>query len=95
MPQQQHLAAKRTTSVRREGAKTVVRYFSTPVVTFDGDSVTLRDGGYLTATTKTKMNQASSQFALGYHVAQRAGNWFVDLPSGQTVRYRDGMTFEY
>jgi hypothetical protein len=39
------------------------------------------------------MNQAARQFALGYSVYQRDHEWFVTLPTGETVEFRDGMEF--
>jgi len=45
------------TSVRMEGKRTHVRYHQTDVVSFDDERVTLRTGGWRTATTKVRMNQ--------------------------------------
>lgn len=66
------------TSVRHEGGKIIVRYHYTDVVTIHKDGrVTLDTGGWFTATTKVRMNQASFQFGLNYYVHQEKGKWFV------------------
>jgi len=61
-----------------------VKYHSTKVVKFsqksDGIRVILNDGGWRTATTKLRMNQASNQWGLEYQVIQRRGDWKVLLP---------------
>ena len=59
------------TRIERHGANTYVWYHSTPVVSFDDKTVLLRNDGYYTATTKTRMNQASHQFGLGFTVYQK------------------------
>lgn len=70
-----------------------VTYQRTNIVTWEDGNITLDSGGWETVTTKRKMNQAAHQFALGYAVYQKDFTWFVDLPSGETVRFVDGMTF--
>ncbi len=55
-------------------------YRGTPVVKFDDSKIVLNTGGWKSATTKTRMNQASNQFKLGYEVKQKGGAW--------TVRYK-------
>ncbi len=39
------------------------------------------------------MNQAANQFGLGYSVYQKNHDWYVNLPSGKTVDFQDGLTF--
>ena len=72
---------------------TRVRYHSTNVVTFDKYSIQLQSGGWHTATTKLRMNQASSQFGLGFCVSQRDFEWFITY-KGKKNYYVDGMTLE-
>lgn len=71
-----------------------VTYVSTSIVSWVDGKIRLDSGGWQTVTTKRKMNQASNQFALGFGVYQRDFEWFVDLPNGETVEFRDGMTFD-
>ena len=84
------------TKVRREGNNTLVRYHNTDVVSFDDTRthIVLKTGGWKTMTTKTRMNQASNQFGLGYQVSQKKGYWFVDY-KGQTIPFdSDSLTLE-
>lgn len=80
------------TNVRTQGSKTIVRYHDTDVVTFDGNTVILRTGGWKTATTKTRMNQASFQYDLRYHVHQTKGKWFVRV-GGWGASYGHDIAF--
>ncbi len=64
-----------------------VKYHSTEVVSVKRDgSIVLDTGGWKTATTKTRMNQASNQFGLGYHVYQENHAWYVRY-QGQTLPF--------
>lgn len=74
---QQHEIGKHATSIQTIDGQTHVRYHSTNVVSFDAKNITLNTGGYYTHTTKTRMNQAASQFNLGYRVFQRDYEWYV------------------
>lgn len=66
------------TSVRTDAnGVTHVCYHSTDVVSFDSKQIMLRTGGWRTATTKARMNQAAVQFSLGYSVSQVKGEWFI------------------
>lgn len=88
-----HKLGKIATSIRTEKSKTIVRYHSTDVVEFDSCFVSLNSGGWKTATTKARMNQASNQFGLNYQVYQKDLQWYACLPDGQIVAFRDGITF--
>lgn len=57
--------------------QTQVIYHSTPVVSFNHKLIILNHGGWMTNTTKTRMNQASVEFGLGFQVYQKDFNWFV------------------
>jgi hypothetical protein len=78
---QQTKVGKHATIVTKNDAATIVRYWSTNVVTMDwaNNTVTLDTGGWETATTKLRMNQASCEFGLGYRVHQSKGEWFVSM----------------
>ena len=69
------------TKVRRgNGGALVVAYHGTPVVTVsEGGKITLDHGGWMTATTKTRMNQASNQYNLGFTVYQKNRKWLVAI----------------
>jgi hypothetical protein len=79
-------------------SKTTVRLYSTDVVSFVPDgtncaTVVLNSGGYKTATTKSRMNQTSNQYDLGYKVYQRDFQWFVRNRIGRVEPFFDGMCF--
>lgn len=64
-----------------------VRYHNTDVVTVSPNgSIALDSGGWWTATTKLRMNQASNQLNLGFSVYQEKVNWFVTF-EGATIPY--------
>lgn len=57
----------------------VVTYHNTDVVTKLADgTIILKTGGYKSPTTRTRQNQASNEFGLGYGVFQKDFSWFVD-----------------
>lgn len=93
MPRMNKVGTTATTIDNYNGIITVY-YHSTPVVTIYPGSVVLNSGGWRTATTKTRMNQAANQFALGFTVTQVKGDWFVDTLDGR-IPFTDGMQFEY
>ena len=93
MSRSDQLSSYKTTIAGDGEGNTLITYQSTVIVKFSCDTVTLNSGGWDTVTTKRKMNQASRQFNLGYSVYQRDFKWFVTLPSGKTVTFVDGMTF--
>lgn len=76
MPQMTRIG-KHNTKIIRQGLETIVKLYATPVVTICPEQVILNTGGWETQTTKTRMNQASNQFQLHYHVYQKQGVWYV------------------
>lgn len=92
---QQNTIGRTATTVYTENGTTKVRYHSTVVVEFTPETIILNSGGWHTATTKTRMNQAANQFGLNYRVFQKDFDWFVELtePNGDTVdiEFQDGL----
>ena len=78
------------TSIYTEAGFTQVRYVNTAVVKFNSEKIILNSGKWKTVTTKTRMNQASNQFDLGYRVFQKDSNWFVEW-KGETLDFFDGI----
>tara|TARA_R100000306_G_C4373129_1_gene140840 strand:+ start:76 stop:369 length:294 start_codon:yes stop_codon:yes gene_type:complete len=72
-----------------------VRYHRTNVVQFNGSTVTLDHGEWLTQTTKRRMNQASEQFNLGFHVYQKDNVWFVSTKSGTVLPWWTDRTITF
>ena len=85
---QQHKLGKRNTTVSRTKAGIVrVTYHSTDVVTvYPSGTVVLDTGGWRTATTKTRMNQAANQLELGFSVHQQDYDWFVSFGENRWVK---------
>lgn len=77
MSQQTRLGTHATT-VRYENGATIVRYHQTDILKFNEDKIILNTGGWNTTTTKKRLNQASAQFGLNYHVYQKNYDWLVE-----------------
>tara|TARA_R100000781_G_scaffold114532_1_gene85584 strand:- start:75 stop:359 length:285 start_codon:yes stop_codon:yes gene_type:complete len=75
---QQHKVGTHKTTTRTEGNTTKVCYHSTVVCSFNNKEINLNTGGWFTSTTKTRMNQTSNQYNLGFTVYQKDYNWFVN-----------------
>jgi hypothetical protein len=71
---------KTTVSVR--DGMICVTYHNTDVVRFNDSIIELDTGGYYTATTARRMNEASDCFGLGYHVKRERGEYVVSLKTG-------------
>ena len=78
------------TSVVNDNSVTMVCYHSTPVVKITDTDIILNAGGWYTATTKRRMNQASKSYGLGFAVYQVNFSWYVDY-KGDTIPYEDNM----
>lgn len=85
---QQSRIGRTATSIYTENGFTSVRYHSTEVVKFNHEKIILNTGGWHTFTTKTRMNQASRQFDLGYSVSQKNYEWFVSF-KGKSLPFVD------
>lgn len=80
-----------TVGTHADTGHTVVTYHETPVVKFNDNEIVLDSGGWKTATTRVRMNQASNQYELGFQVYQKNGEWFVNI-NGKTIPFEDGMS---
>ena len=87
---QTHTIGQCATTVAGDGNYTIVTYHSTQVVKYNQSEIILNSGGWRTHTTKTRMNQASNQFNLGYTVYQKDFDWFVEY-NGLTLDFADNM----
>ena len=84
------MLGKTATMVRTQDFMTYVQYHETDVVMFDDRFIILDSGGWFTSTTKRRMNEAASQFSLGYTVFQKDFEWFVEY-QGDTIEFIDQM----
>lgn len=88
MAQQTKIGRHKTTFGVKDGILSVV-YHSTEVVRADLNrrTVIFNNGGYETATTKTRMNQALRQFNIPLSVLQADYEWFVNNADGQVLEF--------
>lgn len=93
MSQTYRLGTRATSVFTDDNGMTNVVYHSTAVVKFDSKKIILSSGGWHTNTTKTRMNQASNQYGLGFNVYQKDFAWFVDF-KGKTHDFEDGLTLD-
>lgn len=78
------------TRLFRRGTDYAVQLHSTDIVTIHPDSTyTLNSGGWLTPTTKSRIND----YIPGYGIYQRNGLWYIDA-DGQTYNYVDGLRID-
>lgn len=91
---QNHTVGKTHTTVANVAGCLICTYHQTQIVIKkESRRVTLNSGGYMTATTKTRMNQFSNQYCGGdYQVFQKGGKWFVTF-NDETKEFFDGMEF--
>lgn len=82
------------TRVLNNNGKTQVFFHKTPVVSFDERSIVLNTGGWRTRTTKVRMNQASQEFGLGFHVFQKDRDWLVDYQDGTHAFNSEFLTLQ-
>jgi len=88
------LGTHKTTAHVNDNRELIVCYHSTEVVKVINDRyVVLKSGGWLTPTTKRRMNQASEQYQLNYLVYQRGFVWYVKTPICLTEFY-DGIVID-
>ena len=97
MAQMQTVGTHKTNIVTLEGLTSVI-YHNTAVVQFNRDKIILNSDGWETVTTKTRMNQASNQYGLGFEVYQVNYSWYVDYRDKcgewETIPFTDGMTLD-
>ena len=80
------------TAIYSDNGTTKVILYSTKIVEWNHnrDSIILNNGGWMTVTTKRRMNQVAEQFDLGFTVYQKDFEWYVVL-NGQTLPFENGM----
>jgi hypothetical protein len=94
---QTHKVGKHRTTIEHRASDntTYIRYWNTDVVAINNHFVTLDHGNWMSATTKLRMNQAASEFRLGFKVFQKNFEWFVVVPEGKVVPYGTGRRFTF
>lgn len=89
MAQQNKIGTVSTIVENRDTNHLSVTYHQTEVVKLTPFEIHLNTGGWFTVTTKTRMNQASNQYSLGYHVYQQKGKWYVSY-KGKSYEFKNG-----
>lgn len=98
MARMSKVGSAHTTVTNVDGVITTT-YHATEVCQIDTDkrTIRLRSGGYLSVTTKARINQTINQY-LGYGCAvslyQDRGDWFVMTPDG-VIPFEENMTIRY
>jgi len=83
------------TRLERRGDYVAIRLHATDVATiYPDDSITLHDGGWLTVTTKDRMNRALGMRPV--HIGSDRGRWFIYNRTWEKVcRYFDGIRISW
>ena len=80
--------------LNNEQSRLIVTFHNTAVVQVVNDRyVVLNSGGWLTPTTKRRMNQASEVYRLNYIVYQKGWVWDVKTPS-TTAEFVDNIIID-
>jgi len=61
------------------------------IATIGDNFIQIFDGGWRTATTKSRLNALLFAHGIDDHVFQKRGEWFVST-NGETVKFTSGMT---
>ncbi len=89
---QLHTINRNNTTVVPRPDCTVVTLHQTDIVRVYPDRVELDTGGYLTATTITRMNQVANQMGLGFAVSRAGGLFTARLGGYREIVSKDGRT---
>lgn len=92
MAQQSRVGEHKTHIYNKDGRQ-IVRYHTTDVVSYNAENIILNSGGWRTSTTKSRMNQASAEFGLGFGVYQKDSAWIVRF-GGNEEMFEDGMALD-
>ena len=80
--------------INKEQSRLIVTFHNTAVVQVVNDRyVILNSGGWLTPTTKRRMNQASEVYRLNYIVFQKGWTWYVRNPVN-TLGFVDNIVID-
>ncbi len=74
-----------------------ITFYETEIVRFNGEAITLDNGGWNTRVTRERMNQISDEFGLDYSIFQFDGvdkkEWFV-IFKDQTIPFTNKMVLK-
>lgn len=78
------------TTAERDGAAIVVRYHGHAIVAMTPDMIALDDCGYMTATTKTRLNLFAPA---GVSIWQKAHRWWISTGQGEPSEWNGCAIF--
>lgn len=76
------------------GQNVIVLLHKTVVFCKEGNEITLNNGGWFSASSKTVMNKCFVQLGINARVFQKKGKWYVeleDINGVKVVDYKNGM----
>jgi len=79
----------------KERNMTGVKLYNSIVLRFDDDVIELNTEGFFTLLTRTRMNQASNQFKLGYWIEEdENGEWFARYKGKKVLFDGESLTLQ-
>jgi hypothetical protein len=87
------LRGKPNTKIYEENGKVVVKLYDTVIAKWDpaANTVELASGGFLTETTKTRINEVLTVLKFHSRVMMKKGSWFVSEQGGESLPYEEGF----
>lgn len=82
------------TTVSFHDGETICTLHSTVIARLKNGTVTLNSGGWLTVTTKKRMNEFLREYDIPASVYQKRGTWYLQRQGLDDTPYADGMSFE-
>ena len=87
------IGTHKTTQQVKDNTLSVVYHNTEVVKVINSEQVILNNGGFYTATTKRRMNQASLQYNLGFSVYQSDFTWYVRI-GNDIEEYYNGIVID-
>jgi hypothetical protein len=81
------------TTISKDGKAIKIKYHHTEIVQFNDELILLKADGWRTETTKSRMNETSLTFNLGFKVYQKNKVWRVDF-KGCDYLFEEGLMLE-
>lgn len=81
--------ANNTLLIDYGNGKRAIRFHETDIITEENGELTLDNGGYLTKTTKDRMNKYLGE--LGYCITQKNYEWFIAGTGFGLVKFHNGI----
>lgn len=88
------LRGNSNTKVFTEGGKVKLQLYDTVVLSWDpaANTVELNSGGFITQTTKRRINEALQLLGFNASIYQKGGKWYVDKQGQEPIEFVDGLS---